>query len=84
MLDTHEIVRRSETRYWRDFANYSRLCRACHEEAHGGDLNKGVLLTLKLIFDPVSYDPQWVREHAIAHHWEAATLPERCRWFVGV
>ena len=81
-LETHEIVRRSETSYWCDERNFTKLCRACHEEAHGGWLTKDVLLTLKLIFDPVSYDPDWVRTYAIRQDWEAGVLPEQCRWFI--
>ena len=82
MLDTHEIVRRSECVAWCDERNFARLCRRCHEEAHGGWLTKGILLTLKLIHDPVSYDPDWIREHALRKHWECEPLPEQCRWCV--
>lgn len=81
-LDTHEIVRRSETSDWRHEANYSRLCRECHEECHGGWLTKGILMTLKLIHDPGAYDADWIREHALRKHWEPEPLPQLCRWFI--
>lgn len=81
-LDTHEIVRRSETSAWRDERNYSRLCRACHEECHGGWLTKGILMTLKLINDPGAYDSDWIRAHALRKHWEPEPLPQLCRWFI--
>lgn len=81
-LDTHEIVRRSETSDWRWPQNYVRLCRECHEEAHGGDLTKGVLMTLKLLFDPMEYNPDWIRMKAIRHAHEPEQLPVRCRWFI--
>lgn len=82
VLDTHEIVRRSETADWRNPANFVRLCRSCHEEAHGGDLTKGVLMTLKLIFDGGEYDAAWIRAHAIVKGVECEPLPRRCRWFI--
>lgn len=81
-LETHEIVRRSETAEWSHPCNFTRLCRECHEECHGGDLTKGILLMLKLIFDPLNYDAEWIRNHAIKHHWEPEPLPQRCRWMI--
>lgn len=81
-LHTHEVVRRSETAQWRHMANYVRICERCHSEAHGGYLTKGVLLTLKLLFNGDAYDPEWIRKHAIAHHWEPEPLPTSCRWFI--
>lgn len=78
-LHTHEIVRRSETAKALSLANYARLCGDCHEEAHGGWITKGILLTLKAVFDGAFYDPQWVRDHAIAHHHEATALPEQIK-----
>lgn len=81
-LHTHEIVRRSETADWMHPANFTRLCLHCHDECHGGWLTKDILLTLKLLFDPDAYNPEWIREHAIKRHWEPAPLPELCRWFI--
>lgn len=81
-LETHEIVRRSETSDWRHSENYTRLCDQCHAEAHGGYLTKDVLLTLKLLFDPAAFSVEWVREHALSKHWSPGALPEQCRWFI--
>ena len=78
-LHTHEIVRRSETAKALNLANYARLCQSCHEEAHGGYITKGVLLTLKLLFDGEHYNPEWVREHSIQHHHEALPMPQEIR-----
>lgn len=75
-LHTHEIVRRSESAKALNLKNYARLCDMHHEEAHGGWLTKGILLTLKAIWDGANYDPQWIRDHAIAHHHEAEALPD--------
>ena len=81
-IETHEIVRRSETADWRHVANYARLCRECHEEAHGGYITKGVLLTLKLIFDPGGYDLDWILSHTIKKGTRPEALPTCCRWFI--
>lgn len=82
MLETHELVRKSETSEWRHAANYIRLCRSCHEEAHGGFLTKGILLTLKLIMDPGAFDADWIRAHAIVKGTQCEPLPRQCRWFM--
>jgi 5-methylcytosine-specific restriction endonuclease McrA len=84
ILDTHEIVRRSETADWHQPANWTRLCRSCHEEAHGGFLTKGVLMTLKLIHDPGEYDAAWIRAHALRKDWEPEPLPRMCQWCLRV
>lgn len=83
-VDTHEIVRRGETADWRNTANYVRLCRSCHEEAHGGDLSKGVILTLKLLFDPLEFDLDWILARSIRKGVHPEPLPARCRWMLSI
>lgn len=79
---THEIIRRSETADWRDERNYSRLCPTCHAEAHGGELTKGQLMTLKLILDPGHADIEWLRRCAIRRGIECEPLPRACDWLL--
>lgn len=78
----HEIIRKSETKDWRHRANYIVLCAGCHGEAHGGELTKDVLASLKMLLDPAHFDMDWLRANGIRRGIECGSLPERCDWIL--
>lgn len=77
---THELVRRGETKYALDARAYIRLCEPCHNESHGGWLTKNVLLSLKMILDGSNFDPDWLRANGVLKGIEPGPLPPQCDW----